>query len=141
MDAPLPPTTLTQPAPTAKWGDKLHHKGINVFLIVIGSVLFLGVNITAYYFGIKSSGGKISLENFAGGKSSNLASQDNQKTGFNFFKKDKVVPVKIQPGLYACDPNGICNNYSDPKAMECPATYATKDCYNICKDPKNRCKK
>ncbi len=44
-----------------------------------------------------------------------------------------------QPGQYACDPNGICNSYSNPGASGCPITFAASNCNNACGDPGNRC--
>jgi len=42
-------------------------------------------------------------------------------------------------GNYACDPQGICNYYSDPIAANCPVTFANSTCNYQCADPNNRC--
>ncbi|MFC1653968.1 type IV pilin protein [Patescibacteria group bacterium] len=48
--------------------------------------------------------------------------------------------VDLYPGPYACDPNGICNNYGIPNAqLYCPRSWVENDCQNLCGIPANRC--
>ncbi len=47
--------------------------------------------------------------------------------------------LPAQPGQNACDPNGICNSYSDPVASGCPVTYQASNCNDACGNPANRC--
>ncbi|MBI3577148.1 prepilin-type N-terminal cleavage/methylation domain-containing protein [Candidatus Gottesmanbacteria bacterium] len=48
------------------------------------------------------------------------------------------TPLPAQ-GNYACDPNGICNVYADPRHSGCPVSYNREDCNNACGNPANRC--
>lgn len=38
------------------------------------------------------------------------------------------------PG-FACDPQGICNSYSDPDAAGCPLSFSSSNCDNRCSNP------
>lgn len=60
------------------------------------------------------------------------------QSGFNPGWTPTPTPP-AQPGDYACDPNGICNSYSDPVASGCPITYQATNCNNACGVPANRC--
>ena len=43
-------------------------------------------------------------------------------------------------GQYACDPQGICNSYRNPKAAGCPRSYASvSDCNRGCRLRANYC--
>jgi cytoskeletal protein RodZ len=40
-----------------------------------------------------------------------------------------------ESGNFACDPNGICNNYTDPITFgQCPKTFADPKCMDECDD-------
>lgn len=54
------------------------------------------------------------------------------------------IPTSIPPqgpGIYACDPYGICNVYSDPVGMECPRTFVDTHCLGRCSDKSIQCTK
>lgn len=52
------------------------------------------------------------------------------------------TPTPLQgPGIYACDPNGICNNYSADMRAPCPKTFADYHCLGMCGTPTVRCPK
>ena len=53
------------------------------------------------------------------------------------------TPRPTGPGTYACDPNGICNEYDGPEKPEydCPKTFADRFCLDSCEDLTVRCKK
>lgn len=57
------------------------------------------------------------------------------------IQEDNISPTPLQgPGVYACDPVGICNKYSnDVRIKDCKVTFADKNCLGKCKDIKNRC--
>lgn len=44
------------------------------------------------------------------------------------------------PGQYACDPTGICNDYSDEMRKNCTFTFADRNCLEQCANPAKRCK-
>ena len=52
-------------------------------------------------------------------------------------------PTPLQgPGTYACDPLGICGDYSEEMRKDnCTVTYADRNCLHACADPVNRCKR
>lgn len=49
------------------------------------------------------------------------------------------TPTPVYLGPYACTPGGICNNYGNPDAHGCPASWAEANCQNMCSDPAMRC--
>ena len=50
------------------------------------------------------------------------------------------TPTPLQgPGIYGCDPNGICNSYGDKERSSCPVTFADPGCLGRCADTKNHC--
>jgi hypothetical protein len=52
------------------------------------------------------------------------------------------TPTPLQgPGIYACDPDGICGNYSDDMRKPCPKTFADSHCLGMCTTPSVRCPK
>ncbi|MCX6792120.1 MAG: hypothetical protein NT149_03735 [Candidatus Gottesmanbacteria bacterium] len=52
------------------------------------------------------------------------------------------APTSLQgPGTYACDPDGICNDYSDQMRKNCPKTFADTTCLGMCGTPSVRCPK
>lgn len=44
------------------------------------------------------------------------------------------------PGRYACDPLGLCNDYSDEMRKFCTTTFADRHCLNQCGDQTKWCK-
>lgn len=55
-------------------------------------------------------------------------------------KTPTPTPTPLQgPGQYACDPQGICNNYSDIMRKNCPVTFADRNCLEQCGNAAKRC--
>lgn len=97
-------------------------KIIVVQVIIVILVLFVGINIG------------INLQK----------SEALNKAGMienNALLSTKIItPAPLKgPGIYACDPFGICNNYGDEQRKSCPVTFADSHCLGQCKDSARRC--
>ena len=97
-------------------------------LVIIVFLLFIVfiVELTVLLVKLKSS-------------SENLNSSNNSVT----FKDGNIPPTlkPLQgPGVYACDPNGVCKNYSDVMRKNCTTTFADHTFLNQCGNIAKRCK-
>ena len=55
-------------------------------------------------------------------------------------KPTPTPTINTGPGMYACDPNGICNVYGDPSGSgQCPKTFADIQCLQQCHALAVRC--
>ena len=131
----LQPAGIPSPNHTVPLQKKLLYTGAIVGFVILYAVINIGVFAYAKKVRLSKQAGvteTVSVDENGNPlqSSSPLPTSDPTPT---------PTPRPTGPGIYACDPIGICNNYEDAKRKDCPRTYADNQCLDQCGNKTVQC--
>lgn len=124
------------------------HPG-KALLVTIAAVLYIGFNIWVFYFS-KSGGLKTNpaatitekIKSFGGLRLDKSPKSSLPKSPAAPLPSPTPTPRPTGPGVYACDPYGQCNLYSDEMRKQyCTVTFADSLCLDQCGEKTKQCTK
>lgn len=111
-------------------------------LVAIAAVLYIAFNVWFYFF-TTSGGFKTNPATTITEKIKNFgALRESSSTPERPTPSPTPLPRPTGPGVYACDPYGQCNLYSDAMRKQyCTITFADSLCLDQCGEKTKQCTK
>lgn len=135
-----------EPSETDQINKKAISKPIIIFFGLILLVSYIGLNIWLFYSSgiVKKTANLFPLTNTSTAtiphSSNNSQANFQTATALGPTATPTPTPTPLQgPGRYACDPYGICKDYSDEMRKNCTTTFADRDCLGQCGNAAKRC--